>query len=140
MNSHQDEGLHSEVKPSSNRTFGLVFSAIFLIFGIWSLLYLKNPAYWAFWLALGFFLLAIFLPKLLTKLNFLWFKVGLMLHKLVSPLVMGLLFFCVLTPTGLLMRIFGQRPLSLGFKPKVKSYWIDRTPPGPDPKTMTNQF
>jgi len=73
-------------------------------------------------------------------LNKLWFHFGLLLHKIVSPLVMGLLFFVTVTPIGLLMRTLGKTPLKLEFDKDADSYWILRDPPGPAPDTMKRQF
>ncbi|HMB48131.1 MAG TPA: SxtJ family membrane protein, partial [Afifellaceae bacterium] len=73
-------------------------------------------------------------------LNKLWMKFGLLLHNIVNPLVMGLLFFLTITPIALYFRISGKDPLKLRLEPDARSYWIDRDPPGPDPKTMPNVY
>jgi large-conductance mechanosensitive channel len=79
-------------------------------------------------------------PRALKPLNRLWFLFGAFLHKIVSPLVMALLFFVTVTPIAILMRLAGKDPLRLKFDRAAKSYWIERTPPGPAPETMRNQF
>ena len=84
--------------------------------------------------------LALTAPRLLGPPNRIWFVFGLALHKIVSPLVMGLLFFLTVTPTGLLMRVFGKKPLQLDFDREAASYWIEREPPGPPPGSMKRQF
>jgi hypothetical protein len=95
---------------------------------------------WALGIAAAFFLAALLMPAVLAPLNRLWFKFGMLLHRVVSPLVMGMLFYVVVTPIGLLMRLFGKRPLNLEFETAETSYWILRQPPGPAPETIKNQF
>jgi hypothetical protein len=87
-----------------------------------------------------FLLLAGILPRALGPLNWLWTQFGLLLHKIVSPIVLGVLFFLVFTPLGLAMRLFGGDPLRLRFQPDAPSYWIERSPPGPAPDSLKNQF
>ncbi len=84
--------------------------------------------------------MAVFYPKLLAPLNHLWFKFGLLLHKIVNPVVLAIMFFLVITPIGLLMRALGKDPLRLRLDKAATSYWIDRTPPGPSPDTLGDQF
>ena len=95
---------------------------------------------WAMVVAGAFLVLALFVPKVLGPANHLWTKFGLLLHNIVSPLALGILFYFVVTPTGLLMRIFGKDPLRLRFDAAADSYWIKRTPPGPDAESLKNQF
>lgn len=117
-----------------NRGFGLVMAAFFLVLAILKL-WLGAPGWTLSWLAAAalFLGLAFVAPGLLQPLNRLWFRFGLLLHRVVSPLVMAILFFGVVTPIGLLMRLFGQRPLRLGFEKGAASYWTAReaTQPGP---------
>ncbi len=80
------------------------------------------------------------MPSLLAPLNRVWTKFGLLLHKVVSPIVLGVMFYLVITPTGLLMRLFGKDPLRLKFDGTAKSYWIPREPPGPKPDSIKDQF
>jgi len=125
----------------SNRSFGLVFAGVFLV--VATLKYWHNANNWVFfWLAAAAVTLAIALsaPRILHPFNIAWFRFGLLLHKIVSPLIMGLLFFAVVTPIGLLLRAQGKRPLNLAFDPAATSYWVIRTPPGPKPGTFQNQF
>ena len=120
--------------------FGYVFTLIFVLIGVWPLINGDNLRAWSLWLALAFLFLSVFKPALLKPLNLLWFRFGLLLHKIVNPVVMAFLFYLTVTPTALLMRIFGKRPLGTEFDASADSYWIQRTPPGPDPETMKNQF
>ena len=121
---------------TTNRSFGIVFFIVFLIVSLWPLLNNDQIRYWALFVSILFFLLGIINSKLLTPLNQTWFKFGLFLGKIISPFVMGIIFFLVVTPIGLLMRIIKKDLLNLRFN-KNKSYWIKKS--GPKSK-MKNQF
>ena len=121
---------------TTNRSFGIVFFIVFLIVSLWPLLNNDQIRYWALFVSILFFLLGIINSKLLTPLNQIWFKFGLFLGKIISPFVMGIIFFLVVTPIGLLMRIIKKDLLNLRFN-KNKSYWIEKG--GPKSK-MKNQF
>jgi len=114
-----------KIKRSSNRSFGIVFFIVFLIIGFWPLLDMSTYRLWAIIIAFIFLILGFINSKLLTPLNILWFKFGLFLGKIVSPLVMGIIFFFVVTPTGLLMKIFRKDLLNLKYNNK-NSYWIEK--------------
>ena len=121
---------------TTNRSFGIVFFIVFLIVSLWPLLNNDQIRYWALFVSILFFLLGIINSKLLTPLNQTWFKFGLFLGKIISPFVMGIIFFLVVTPIGLLMRIIKKDLLNLRFN-KNKSYWIEKS----EPKSkMKNQF
>lgn len=140
MSVHENLDREEAVQGSSDRTFGLVFTVVFLALGLWPLWKGGAVHYWSLGVGAAFLILSFARPTLLGPLNRLWMKFGLLLNRIVSPVILGILFFLVVTPTGLLMRLFGGNPLRLGFDSKEKSYWIKRDPPGPDPKTMSNQF
>ena len=93
-------------------------------------------------LAIGalFAALSLLRPRTLAPLNRLWTRFGLLLHHIVNPVVMGVMFFLVVTPIGLMMRALGKRPLNIDLVPDAESYWIERKPPGPAPETMKQQF
>ena len=114
-----------EIKRSSNRSFGIVFFIVFLIIGFWPLLDMSTYRLWPIIIAFIFLILGCINSKLLTPLNILWFKFGLFLGKIVSPLVMGIIYFFVVTPTGLLMKIFRKDLLNLKYNNK-NSYWIEK--------------
>jgi hypothetical protein len=99
-------------------------------------------SYWEWWLGAAVVMLAFALawPVALAPLNRLWLRLGLVLYKVVNPVVMGLVFFTTVVPIGLLMRALGKDPLRLRRQPTADSYWIAREPPGPEPDTMKNQF
>ena len=125
-----------EIKISSNRSFGIVFFIVFFLIAIYPLLNDGNIRIWSLIISLAFLILGLLNSKILKPLNKIWFKFGLLLGKIISPLVMGLIFFIVVTPIGLLMRLFNKDLLNLKFN-KTKSYWIEKN--GPKSK-MKNQF
>ena len=137
---HEDFGRSDGVKVGSERAFGLVFAAVFALIGLFPLWNGAPVRLWALVVAAGFAAAAALIPRSLRPLNLLWFRFGMLLHKVVSPIVMGLLFYATVTPTALLMRLFGKDPLRLRFDRSAKSYWIARVPPGPAPDTMRYQF
>jgi hypothetical protein len=133
--SHDDE-----LKVGSDRSFGVVFTVFFGIVGALPLLSKAEPRLWAFGVSGVFLLVALAMPKVLHPLNVLWMKFGALLSMIVSPIVLGLLFFTTIMPIGLIMRLAGKDLLSMKFDKNAKSYWVDRDPPGPPPESMSNQF
>ena len=130
--------LHeSKIKIGSNRNFGLVFFFVFLIVGLWPLLNGGPFRIWSIVIAIIFLILGLMNSKLLTPLNKLWFKFGLFLGTIVSPFIMGIIFFLVVTPIGFVMRIIGKDLLNKKYDNKKKSYWINR---GKTKSTMKQQF
>ena len=134
------EDYARRVEAGSDKSFGVVFAAVFAIVGVYPLWGGGSPAYWALGLSAVFLALALVRPVALKPLNRLWHLVGLGLSKVVNPLVMGFLFFVTITPMALIMRMMGKDPLRLRFEPGAESYWIERTPAGPEPETMNRQF
>ena len=137
---HEDFSRKEHVKASSDRSFGLVMAAICLIIALWPLIHAEPVRWWALGLAAVFAALAFIWTAALAPLNKLWLKFGLLLHTVVSPIVLGFLFYVTVTPIALLMRLLGKYPLRLRRDPDAASYWIERTPPGPAPESMKNQF
>ena len=127
---------NTELKIGSNKSFGIVFFIVFLLVAIYPLINNSEIRIWSLITAVIFLILGLTNSKVLTPLNKLWFKFGLLLGKVVSPLIMSIIFFLVVTPTALIMRIIGKDLLNLKFNNK-KSYWIEKT--GPKSK-MKNQF
>ena len=127
---------NTEIKIGSNKSFGVVFFIVFLLIAIYPLINNGELRIWSFVIAIIFLILGLINSKVLTPLNKLWFKFGLLLGKVVSPLIMGIIFFFVVTPTAFIMRIIGKDLLNLKFNNK-KTYWIEKT--GPKSK-MKNQF
>ena len=127
---------NTEIKIGSNKSFGIVFFIVFLLIALYPLINNGDLRIWSLIIAIIFLILGLINSKVLTPLNKLWFKFGLFLGKIVSPLIMGIIFFFVVTPTAFIMRIIGKDLLNLKFNDK-KTYWIEKT--GPKSK-MKNQF
>ena len=125
-----------EVKISSNRSFGIVFFVVFLLIAFYPLIYNGDIKIWSLILSLIFLILGLADSKILTPLNKVWYHFGIFLGKFISPIMMGLIFFVVVTPIGLLMRVLRKDLLNLKFN-NHKSYWIEKK--GPESK-MRNQF
>ena len=110
---------------SSNRSFGIIFFIVFLLISVWPILKGLEIRVWALIISLIFLLLGLINSNFLTPLNKTWIKFGILLGKIIAPLVMGLIFFLIVTPIGLLLRIFGKDVLNLKFS-KANSYWLKR--------------
>tara|TARA_B100001057_G_C22867271_1_gene957090 strand:- start:30 stop:404 length:375 start_codon:yes stop_codon:yes gene_type:complete len=121
---------------SSNRSFGIVFFVVFLIIALYPLINDENLRIWSLIISFIFLALGLINSKILTPLNLIWFKFGLFLGKIVSPLIMGIIFFVVVTPIGILMRLLSKDILNLKYNNKT-TYWIEKS--GPKSK-MKNQF
>jgi hypothetical protein len=131
---------HSEPKLGSERNFGLVFAAAFGILALWPLVHAEKPRFWLLLVGGLFLVAALLAPLTLAPLNRLWFRIGILLGKVVTPLMMSALWVAVLTPAGFLMRRFGRDPLRLNREPAAKTYWIRRSPPGPIAGSLKDQF
>ena len=128
--------MNSDIKISSNRSFGIVFCIFFAIISFYPLINGGNLKIWFLFISLIFLILGLIRSEILTPLNKLWFKFGLFLGKIVSPIVMAVIFFLVVTPTAFLMKLLKKDLLNLKYNHK-KSYWIEKT----EPKSkMKNQF
>ena len=127
----------NKIKISSNRNFGLVFFVLFLIVSFWPLTYDGQIRIWFAIISLIFLILGLINSKLLTPLNQLWFKFGMILGAIVAPIVMAMVFFLVVTPIGLTMRIIGKDLLGKKYDKKKETYWIKR---GKSVSTMKQQF
>ena len=124
----------------SDRSFGITFVLVFALLTAYAW---WTGASWTPWpLGLAALTLAITLvrPKTLAPLNRLWMKLAALLNLVVSPVVMGIIFFGIFTPVALFMRVIGRDTMHRRFNPKLQSYWVERTPPGPDPKRLPDQF
>ena len=128
--------FNNNIKISSNRSFGIVFFVVFLLIAFYPITYNGDIRIWSLIISFIFIILGLLNSKILTPLNKLWFKFGIFLGKIVSPLIMGVIFFFVVTPIGLIMRMLGKDLLNLK-QNKNKSYWIEKS--GPKSK-MRNQF
>jgi len=138
--SHESFHRDEPVQGSSNRSFGLVFAAVFIVIGVLPWLFGGPLRVWSVGVSAAFLAAALVWPGVLAPLNRLWTRFGLLLHRLVNPLVLGVMFFLVITPMGLVMRALGKDPLRLQRDRAARTYWIDRQPPGPAPDSLNNQF
>jgi hypothetical protein len=137
---HEDLTREEHIEGSSDRSFGFVFAVVFFLIAAYPLIHGHQVRWWAIAVAGAFGLAAIALPSVLALPNRLWLKFGLLLGKVVSPIALGVLFYLVFLPIGILMRLAGKDPLRLKRDGEAASYWIRRDPPGPPPGSMTNQF
>jgi hypothetical protein len=126
-----------EVKTFSNRSLGLVFFVVFFIISLWPLKSQEDLRMWAFILSLVFLVLGVLNSKFLTPLAKLWFKFGTILGSIISPLIMGAIFFIVVTPTGIIMRFLGKDLLRIKKNKTISTYWINSDK---QKKTMKKQF
>mgnify|MGYP001206293966 CR=1 FL=1 len=125
-----------DIKIGSNKSFGIVFFIVFLLISFYPLINNESIRLWSLIVSLIFLVLGVLNSNLLSPLNKLWFKFGILLGKIISPIIMAIIFFLVVTPIGLIMRLLGKDVLNLKYK-DYQSYWIEKT--GPKSK-MKNQF
>ncbi len=128
---------HISTEQGSEKSFGTVFSIVFLIVALYPLINSENPRSWALVVSVVFFLLGFIAPRLLTLPNRLWFKFGILLGSIIAPIVMALVYFITVLPTGLIMRLLGKDLLKQKLDKNAKSYWIKRSEPM---GSMKNQF
>jgi len=117
---------HDAVTVGSERSFGFVFCVVFAVIGLWPLIHGPNPRWWAIAAAVAFAVAALLFPLVLKPFNIVWFKFGLLLGRIVGPVVMGLIFFIAVTPTALFFRLRKKDLLHLATDPRAESYWISR--------------
>ena len=140
MSTNEPSVSHRKTVAGSDRSFGLVFAAVFLLIGLFPSLHGGSVRLWAIALASVFVAAAFSVPHVLSPLNRLWLRFGLLLHHVVSPVLMAVLYYGAVVPTGLLVRAFGKDLLRLRRDPELTSYWVVREPPGPPQGTMSKQF
>jgi hypothetical protein len=129
-----------KIVAGSDRSFGLLMAAVLAALALLNGWHAGRSWPWTGGLAALFLAAALLRPSLLHPLNLVWLRFGLLLHSVVNPVVMALLFYGTVWPTGLVMRMMGKDPLRLKREPMAASYWIARTPPGPSAETMKDQF
>ena len=127
----------SKIKIGSNRSFGLFFFIILMIIGLWPLKNNGDLNLYVVLLSVPFLILGLLNSKLLNPLNLLWFKFGIAIGSIMAPIVMGIVFFFIVTPTGLIMKMFGKKLLDSEFDKGKKSYWINRNK---ESNSMRKQF
>ena len=126
----------NNIKIGTNRSFGIVFSLVFLLIALYPLINNKDIRLWSLVISLIFLALGLIKSKILSPLNKIWFKFGIILGLVVSPVIMGIIFFLVVTPIGFIMRLLGKDILNLKYQ-NDKSYWIQKNGPK---SNMNNQF
>ena len=139
-NFHEDLARHDDEPRASERNLGVTFAVVLAL--IAALKFYRGDGAALYWLAAAavFLACAYLWTAPLRPLNFVWHRLGLLLFAVVSPIVMGVVFYTTVAPIGLLMRFFGKDPLRLKFDRAARSYWIERDPPGPAGAQMKNQF
>lgn len=138
---HESSDREEKIKMGSEKGFGIVFGVVFLIIALWPLLHGNDVRIWSIVISAIFFGLAFTIPHVMRPLNIVWFKFGMLLAIIMTPIVMGLLYVVTFIPIGLIMQYIARKDLlRLKLDPGADSYWIKRSPPGPEPETMKNQF
>lgn len=138
---HEDLVRDNRIEGGSDRAFGITFSVVFFLVAGVQLWNHREAGAWVFVAAgAAFMAIAWAKPDILHPLNTAWTRLGLLLYKVVNPIVIAAIFALAIIPVGMTMRIFGKDPLRLARDRAAASYWIPRDPPGPDPRNMTNQF
>lgn len=140
MQTHEDLSRAQNVKASSDRFFGLTFFVVFLIIALLPLLWQGPVRLIALGIALAFLAVSLIAPAWLAPLNRLWLKFGELLHRITSPIILGIMFFGVITPVGWFMRLAGKDLLRMKLDREAPSYWIKREPPGPNKTSLKRQF
>jgi hypothetical protein len=140
QSTHESFSRDEEIVAGSDRSFGFVMAGAFVVVSLLNFWHAGRIWPWTTGLAALFLLAALLRPAVLNPLNRIWLKFGLLLHRIVNPVIMALLFYGTVLPTGLVMRAMGKDLLRLKRDPDAASYWIVRTPAGPAPETMKDQF
>lgn len=140
---HEDIRRKTEITIRSERSFGLTIAAVFAALAVLPALHSEELDAVRWWLlvpAAALLVLAIICPRVLSPLNHLWMKLGVVLARITSPIALAVVYYLTIVPAAWLMRALGKDPLARRFDPTARSYWIIRNPPGPAPGSMTNQF
>ena len=140
MATHESFYREEDLRVSSDRSFGLVFTAVFAIVGLLPLIKGGRVRTWALVVSALILLISFTIPSVLHGANILWMKFAQLLSKVTNPLITGLMFYVLFTPIAFLFRWLGKDLLHLRYAPAIPSYWIVRQPPGPAPGTMQRQF
>lgn len=140
MSSHERAAVEHRIEPGSDRSFGFIVGGVLVAIGVY--LYFSGSGVFVWTLAPGILLVAFGLiaPKVLHPLNMGWTWLGIALGKIITPIVMLLVFVISVLPMGLLVRAMGKDLLGLKRKPSGSSYWIERSPAGPTPESLKDQF
>jgi len=128
--------MNNEIKIGSNKSFGIVFFVVFLLIALYPLTYAQDIRFWSLIISVIFLVLGLINSKILTPFNILWFKFGILLGNFISPIIMGIVFFAIVTPTSLIMKVLGKNLLNLK-KGNRRTYWIEKSK---IQSKMKNQF
>lgn len=137
---HEVFAERDEVNPGSERAFGYTIAIVLLIVSLFPLIHFGTPRIWPLPFAAILGAIGFLRPSLLRTPNKLWFRFGMLLHRVVNPVVLGILFYLVITPVALVVRMLGGKLLPLAFSGSASTYWIVREPPGPQPDSLRDQF
>jgi len=137
---HEDLSREDEIKPGSARSFGLVFAGVFLLAGLAPMFHSVSPRPWPLGISVSLLACALLAPRLLHPLNLIWFRFGRVLHKVVSPVILAILFYVSIVPIALLLKVLRKDPLGLRFDRQRSSYWIMRDTQDIEAETMRRQF
>lgn len=132
--------MPNKTKLPPNHHIGILFTAVFALIAIWPMFFGQPPRYWSATICLATLLITILKPQWLTPFNRAWMKLGEMMSKVVNPIVLGVLFFLVITPIALIMRATGRDTLNRKIDPSASTYWIERCTDQAPPQSMTQQF
>lgn len=139
-NFHESLDRANVVESGTNRSFGIVFAIVFALIALFPLVDGSDIRVWALAIAAAFSGIAFIAPGLLGPLNLLWARFGKVLHSIVTPIILGVIFFAVVTPMAIFFKILGKDPMRLRFGPNSTSFWIKRAPEDLEPESMKNQF
>lgn len=140
MQTHETIRSFRKLAVGSNRKFGITLGLVLAFLAFWPLVHHHAPRWWLLAVAVALLIAGFFFPVVLGPANRAWFKLGLALNTIVSPIIMGVLFFGAVVPVSFVLRKRGEDLLALKRRPGAATYWSLRAPPGPRPGTMTKQF
>ena len=140
MTTNEPVVWHKKMVMGSNRSFGLIFAVFFCLVALLPAVHGAPVRWWALGVAILFTAVAFLAPRALSPLNWVWFKLGMLLHHVVNPVIMAVMFYGAILPMALLLRALGKDVLRLKRAPESASYWIPREPPAPAPGSMSKQF
>ena len=140
MATHEPVRLYRRAAAGSERNFGIVFAVVFSIVAFGPAVHGGPVRWWGVVIGVCFLVCGFFAPRVLKPLNFVWFKIGIVLHHIINPIIMAVMFFGAIMPMALFLRLLGKDLLRLRREPENSSYWIPREPPAPTPGSMSKQF
>jgi len=140
QSNHENLSRRDKVKIGSEKSFGFVFSAFFAIIGFFPLIEASDPNYWAFSASALFLACSIIMPNILRPFNVIWFRFGLLIHSVVNPVIISLMFFLIFTPFALVFRVMGRKFLERKIDHKIETYWISRSRADDAVSSMADQF